>query len=566
MHRNILTWFLGLILPLVSCTTLQSAEPDNGTATLRFELSFPGKGLPDTRVQPAARNFKVFCFNDDGRYLFAQKGRLDKENAVIKLELERNKAFRFLFLVADEDVVLPELAEGGSCWDLGVWTPGRLPLSDPYAVMSSCGDGQGLMRVWSSAGHVRVELEPLAAKVVLDNGVQGLEIKSLSLASSAVQAFWGNVDPAVYEAEEKAPVLTRGAYEIPLSDRGFFYLLPDVLMPGASGGEFRAVRGGKEETVRLALPEGRGLRLLRNKVYYIRIRETEDKALAAVWATKKVSKSLKVLSQNLWGLDAAQALNYFEKTGADILCAQECGRLSEQAVLARGYHILSHTNNGQGRCSIISRLPIAGHTPLKYGAYLDLGDAVRVLVMNCHGAFKPYGPYQLNGIEYGGFGTGDPEDPAQVARVVEENRKARQQMVDLISEELDAAETDLISLSGDFNEPSWLDWTEAAKAAGLSSAVVEWPATRALFEKGLDGDAYRTVHPDPVAFPGFTWSPKPSAKDTKDRIDLTLYRKSPGIKVKSCRVIGESEENADIVISPWIFDHRGVLTEFEYTR
>ncbi|NAA10318.1 endonuclease/exonuclease/phosphatase family protein, partial [Escherichia coli] len=121
------------------------------------------------------------------------------------------------------------------------------------------------------------------------------------------------------------------------------------------------------------------------------------------------------------------------------------------------------------------------------------------------------------------------------------------------------------------NEPSWLDWTEGALSAGLAPYVVQWPTTRSLWEGGIKGDAYRTIHPDPVTHPGFTWTPRPSEKDTKDRLDLTLYTLSPNTEVKSCQVIGENTETSDIVLPNWgpfeeVFDHRGLRTEFVFTK
>ena len=47
--------------------------------------------------------------------------------------------------------------------------------------------------------------------------------------------------------------------------------------------------------------------------------------------------------------------------------------------------------------------------------------------------------YQLNGIAYDGFDPVDTTNPENVAQVMEDNRKARQQMVDLLSDELASA-------------------------------------------------------------------------------------------------------------------------------
>ena len=60
-------------------------------------------------------------------------------------------------------------------------------------------------------------------------------------------------------------------------------------------------------------------------------------------------------------------------------------------------------------------------------------------------------------------------------------------------------------LTGDFNAPSHLDWTEAA--VGLRPHVkyaMPWPVSMAVEAAGFR-DAYRELHPDPVADPGLTW-------------------------------------------------------------
>lgn len=290
---------------------------------------------------------------------------------------------------------------------------------------------------------------------------------------------------------------------------------------------------------------------------------TNRKTVVGNTTTEVVSKTLKLATQNLWGRSTAVVMDYFNRIDVDVLCAQECSNLSEAEIKAKGLYVHTHANNGQGKCSIISRYPFAGVTPNKYGVYIDLGEGIVALVMNCHGAFKPYGPYQLGGIAYGGYAPSDDAD-----NVAEMNRKVRREMVDRLLEDVASATTPFISLSGDFNEPSWLDWTEQTRAAGMTPCALQWPATRALWEGGLDGDAYRTIHPNPVTHPGYTWTTRPSAKDTEDRIDFTLYKTSSGTAVRSCQIIGESHEMADIVLPSWtfekVFDHRGVRTEFVY--
>lgn len=273
------------------------------------------------------------------------------------------------------------------------------------------------------------------------------------------------------------------------------------------------------------------------------------------------AKVLKLATQNLWGKKAATVIDHFNRIGVDVLCGQECSGFKDEEIRSSGLYVHTHKNNGQGPCSILSRYPFVGTTPNNYGVYIDLGDGMVVLVMNCHGAFKPYGPYQLNGIDYGGYpATND------VEQVIRQNRDVRKDMVDKLLEDFSSSTTPFVSVSGDFNEPSWLDWTESTTAAKLTPCAVQWPVTHTLWTAGLKGDAYRTVHPDPVTHPGFTWTPFPGKKDTKDRIDLTLYTISPHVSVAKCLLLGESEDTSDVVFQPWIFDHRGLYTEFVYTK
>lgn len=83
--------------------------------------------------------------------------------------------------------------------------------------------------------------------------------------------------------------------------------------------------------------------------------------------------------------------------------------------------------------------------------------------------------------------------------------------------------------------------------------------TRAGFK-----DAWRTVYPDEMKNPGFTWSPMYKMNDPTthhDRIDF-VYFKGKGVEVIDTKIVGESKENADIVVVPYPSDHRAVVASF----
>ena len=119
-----------------------------------------------------------------------------------------------------------------------------------------------------------------------------------------------------------------------------------------------------------------------------------------------------------------------------------------------------------------------------------------------------------------------------------------------------------IFITGDFNEPSHLDWTDETAAASLHFGMkVEWPTSLRVVDAGMT-DAYRFVHPDPIASPGSTWTPLAGDDEVHDRIDF-VYVGGDGVTAKSARVVGESAEFADVVETPWPSDHRAMVVEVE---
>ena len=129
---------------------------------------------------------------------------------------------------------------------------------------------------------------------------------------------------------------------------------------------------------------------------------------------------------------------------------------------------------------------------------------------------------------------------------------------------------------GDLNTPSFLDWTpEAVDALGWQPPSLDppgerfpvaWPVTVAMEDAGFS-DTYRTIHPDPVADPGFTYCadlyPACGRWDTWDRIDY-VYTAGPIVPVHS-RVVGEGGPYTDIVSLPWPTDHRAVVSTVDVT-
>lgn len=563
------------ILLTISCLFSACAEgyvgdihKEGNTKEIRFNLNMEGEiTMSPTRSSGslAGMQWKMFCFDEQYNYLFDQTGSVGNLTDEIKAAVTKGIIYRFLFLFATADNTFPTLQIGQTYWDLKAYSP-QLPLTDPKTMLANKGVEDGTLLVAASTSSVQVTLSPRAARIVLHKDpktVSGLIVNSVSYTNAASSVPYGHIEPQHYSEYKNLPATTRTTYQYIPQEDSVCYILPDMCANsfGINATLHITDLASKKQDIPVAVPTGLALNAGSGRTYYIEITADVNGKIQATWATRTVPKTLKLATQNLWGKKASVVIDYFNKIDVDVLCAQECSNLSEAEITAQGLYVHTHSNNGQGKCSIISRYPFSGSTPNKYGVYIDLGEGIVALVMNCHGAFKPYGPYQLNGIEYGGFAS-----TTDVDYVMKVNKEARQEMVDKLLTDLASATTPFVSISGDFNEPSWLDWTENTKSAGTTPYLVQWPTTHALWEGGIKGDAYRTMHPNPVTHPGYTWTPFPGTKDTKDRIDITLYTLSPNTTVKSSQIIGEDTNTSDLVFPSWIFDHRGLRTVFVYTR
>ena len=191
-------------------------------------------------------------------------------------------------------------------------------------------------------------------------------------------------------------------------------------------------------------------------------------------------------------------------------------------------------------------------------------------MFNTHLWHYPYVPYQLLNVEFFEGEAIDPnaadaEEQAILSARIGHETEVNKVLWD-IKNILHFEET--VFLTGDFNEPSHLDWTEAAAQAGLYPLKVAYPTSMEVTKTGLK-DTFREFYPDPVAVPGFTWpagtypdSPNSSISDPADRIDF-VYFAGKGVKVKNVQRLGEDPETSDIAFPEYPSDHRAVLATFE---
>jgi hypothetical protein len=124
-------------------------------------------------------------------------------------------------------------------------------------------------------------------------------------------------------------------------------------------------------------------------------------------------------------------------------------------------------------------------------------------------------------------------------------------------------------LTGDFNAPTFHDWTPATVGFLNRPFPVRWPVSVYVEREGFR-DSYRVVHPDPIADPGITWPSgrphvhgvwNPGPGTPKDRIDL-IYAGGAARPLESI-IIGEAANpEASITVDPWGTDHEAVMSTF----
>ncbi len=274
---------------------------------------------------------------------------------------------------------------------------------------------------------------------------------------------------------------------------------------------------------------------------------------------------IKVMSFNIWmggGNSIEETRNVITESGACIVGIQESSRDDRNMALWIAGELGWYGSSPNGRTTIISRYPVIATSPSGYGVRLKISGDQAVWVFNVHLMYCPYEPYQLNGIEY----CGEPllHTAGEAITSAWKSRGAEVEMV--LAEIIEAKKEGFpVFLTGDFNEPSFQDWTPDAVAGGLCVMAVEWPATKAFTEKGELKDSYREYYPDVTSHPGYTWTPLPETgnyQEVMDRIDFVFYG-GDRIRLVKSEVVGEDSPGSDIRIQNFPSDHRAVLSTFQ---
>jgi hypothetical protein len=211
------------------------------------------------------------------------------------------------------------------------------------------------------------------------------------------------------------------------------------------------------------------------------------------------------------------------------------------------------------RLQILSRFPLID-PPGSKGLYtfVQLRPGKVVAMGNVH---LPSNPYSPNVIKRGG----------SAAKAIRLERRDRLPFVEPTVKALSrlVAEGIPAYLTGDFNAPSFRDWTRATVGFLNRPFPLRWPVSIYVEHAGFR-DSYREIYPDPLKNPGLTWpsgrphvhgvwNPPPSSP--KDRIDF-VYESGP-TRALASEIVGDpADPAAAITVDPWGSDHRAVLSTF----
>ncbi|MDR3181392.1 MAG: endonuclease/exonuclease/phosphatase family protein [Planctomycetaceae bacterium] len=274
---------------------------------------------------------------------------------------------------------------------------------------------------------------------------------------------------------------------------------------------------------------------------------------------------LKVMSFNIWvgGGDSVQkTFDVIKQTGADIVGIQEPSKANvnnaEKFAEDLGWFSHTHIDLRERNNTIISRYPIVGTSPEKIGVKIQISGKQFVWMFNVHLHHSPYEPYSLNGIQYGGAPLLNTAEQALESAWKTRGKEVERTLADIIAVQKDGYP---VFLTGDFNEPSCLDWTEKAAKAGQCRIPVRWTATAAFIDKAGMIDSYRKIYSDEAAKPGHTWTPRPGKKEVHDRIDFLFYSGGK-VRLDKVQIIGEPGGKSDVGIEGYPSDHRAVLGTF----
>ena len=268
--------------------------------------------------------------------------------------------------------------------------------------------------------------------------------------------------------------------------------------------------------------------------------------------------TLSVLSFNrMVGTSLNSVSEVIEATDPDVIGLQEAYGMGLKIANRFGY--CYYGDEGQST-ALLSKYPIEFVNELYFK--IKLNQSMYINFFNIHFTSEPYQPYDIRDMLV--------TSPLQAVYQAEQTRGVES---DFLVSSIMSARVDNnmpIIVTGDFNEPSHLDWISGAEnpvAFSLNNNtqfIVHWPTSDKMLNADMV-DVYRSIYPDPIKKNGYTWTPNTSLDEVHDRIDFIYFDSNSLIDINSINIIGPSHLS-DILIDNYESDHRGVLAIFNINK
>ena len=251
-------------------------------------------------------------------------------------------------------------------------------------------------------------------------------------------------------------------------------------------------------------------------------------------------------------IDVAKVAEAIKVSGADVVGVEEGGGAIPQLAKDVGWPYYDV------RMQVLSRLPLID-PPGADGHYtfVQLSPGRVVAIENVHLPSDPYGPYWVR-------------DGKTAQQVVAMERRVRlPSILPVLAVARSLQRRGIpVFLTGDFNSPSFHDWTAASVGTRkFMRYPVHWPVTAAVEAAGFR-DSYRVVYPNAVKHPGLTWPVhrpipgwNPTPRDPLDRIDFIFA--TAAASPTASLIVGEpGGPELSATVAPWQSDHRDIASTF----
>lgn len=280
-----------------------------------------------------------------------------------------------------------------------------------------------------------------------------------------------------------------------------------------------------------------------------------------VATSERLVSQLRFMTMNLWvgGTQVAdyhrKQMAFFVNQNVDVIALTETAQVAGQR-LARALGWYGHHTSDT---SVISRYPVTGMNGTDFSTealvLLD-GDKDNISVWSAHLGYTPYGPYDFCQSHM---------TTSQVMQREADSGRTPQitDIVNAMKPRIANGKEVPVLLAGDFNAPSHLDWTYAARDQHCGYYDVPWPTSKMPTDAGLI-DSFRQLYPDPVQKPEFTWSPvHPAPEEPQDRLDFIYYAGSTKPVDSMALMVGTPSPAPNTRNNEWPSDHKAFLTVFD---